>query len=174
MYEASVLNYPVNVKLLRKWLGTITHFYIIKATVSLIEYLLESPAIKEVVVSAPEAVRARSRQSPSLSSQKPVAARARNSQEPHEFFCSHSITFNSWTRKRMLNQFSLRILTKRKSPQNKAAIFKSQVLFIERSAVIEDKGDYQFSSSKFLFRLKFSCESQKYVRKERKCSFTHI
>ena len=29
---------------------------------------------------------------------------------------------------------------------------------LERSAVIEDKGDYQFSSSKFLFRQKFSCE----------------
>ena len=69
-------------------------------------YLLESPAIKEVVVSAPEAVRARSRQSPSLSSQKPVAARARNSQEPYEFFCSHSITSYSWTWKRMLYQFS--------------------------------------------------------------------
>ena len=38
----------------------------------------EDPAIKEVVVSEPEAVRAR--RSQSLSSQKPVAARARNSQ----------------------------------------------------------------------------------------------
>ena len=119
-------------------------------------YLLESPAIQEVVISAPEAVRARSRQSPSLSSQKPVAARARNSQERYEFFCSHLITFNSWTRKRMLNQFSLRILTKRKSPQNKAAIFKFQILFIERSAVIEHKCDYQFLQASF-YPTRFSC-----------------
>jgi hypothetical protein len=158
---------PVNINLQCKWLGTIPYFNIIKATVSLIAYFLESPAIKEVVVSAPEAVRARNRQSPSLSirSHKPVATRARNSQEPHEFFCSHSITFNSWTRKRMLNQlqFSLRILTKRKSPQNKAAIFKSQILFIERSAVIEHEGDYQFFSASFLPYQKFSCRLYNYI-----------
>jgi len=57
----------------------------------------------------------------------------------------------------MLNQFSLRILTKRKSPQNKAAIFKLQIPFIERSAVIEHEGDYQFFSASFLPYQKFSC-----------------
>ena len=81
MYQAHNFNYPVNVRLLRKWLGTInTFFYIIKIMFRYDASTNEDPAIKEFVVSAPEAVRARSRQSQSLSSQKPVAARARNSQ----------------------------------------------------------------------------------------------
>ena len=69
---------PDNVNLLSKWFRTITHFNIIKATVSCIAYFLENPAIKEVVVSVSVAARARARcsQSQSHRSLEPEAARA--------------------------------------------------------------------------------------------------
>ena len=69
---------PDNVKLLHKWFRTITHFNTIKTTVSCIEYFLESPAIKEVVISVSVAARARARcsQSQSHRSLEPEAARA--------------------------------------------------------------------------------------------------
>ena len=69
----------------------------------------------------------------------------------------------------MLNQFSLRILTKRKSPQNKAAIFKFQILFIERSAVI-DEGDYLFFKQVFTLSKVF-LQIVQYLRKKKDAHF---
>jgi len=86
-----------------------------------------------------------------------------------EFFCSCLIIFSS-KKKNYVSAFSMNESEKSTSQSSNFLVKTNSLL--ERSAVIEDKGDYQFSSSKFLFCLKFSCEITKYVRNKGKCSFT--
>jgi len=74
------------------------------------------------------------------------------------FFCSCLIIFSS-KKKNYVSAFSWNLSEK---PRNKAAIFKLQILFIERSAVI-DEGDYQLCKQ-VLFHPRFSCVSHKYLR----------
>ena len=105
MYEASVLNYPVNINLLSKWLGTITSSImssnIIKYRVSLLKYILESPA-KDTMSSLIHEVRSRA-------SARSLAKKQSQSQTPTQeavqFF--YFFWLSSVRRKRSLYQFSL-------------------------------------------------------------------
>ena len=109
MYEASVLNYPVNVNLLSKWLGTITSTImssnIIKNRVSLLKYILESPA-KDLISSLIHEVRSRAsaRSLAKKQSQSPMP-----SQEPSlvSRVFPVFIRLSSVRRQRSFYQFSL-------------------------------------------------------------------
>ena len=93
MYEASVLNYPVNVNLLSKWLGTITSSImssnIIKYRVSVLKYILESPA-KDSMSSLIHEVRSRAS---ARSLAKKQSQSQTPSQEAVEFFYLYLIIF---------------------------------------------------------------------------------